>query len=190
MTSPSPSTVTDEELVASIMAAIEAAPPTGGLSLTYGQVERGVRAALAARLTVTDDFNPFMRKLSEAELDEVEAAMTGKPKATVTDEGLVERVASALRHTIKPLRVIESRIAARDALEASGHTALLRENEQSVTCERVAVALNSLLHTGNTSPHWSQEMRRGAHALAEALCLTLGIELAALNNESKPGENG
>jgi hypothetical protein len=49
-TSPSSATDTDEDLVASIMAAIEAAPPSGGLSLTYGQVERGVRAALAALL--------------------------------------------------------------------------------------------------------------------------------------------
>jgi hypothetical protein len=73
---------------------------------------------------------------------------------------------------------------------ASGHTALLRENERSVTREGIVAALNSLLHTGNTLPHWTLEMRRGAHALAEALCLTLGIELAALNNERKPGEDG
>jgi hypothetical protein len=39
-------------------------------------------------------FNPFVDKLSEAELDEVEEAMTGKRRpspSTVTDEGLVER---------------------------------------------------------------------------------------------------
>lgn len=35
-------------------------------------------------------------------------------------EPLVERVASALRHEIRPLRIVESRIAARAALEAAG----------------------------------------------------------------------
>jgi hypothetical protein len=139
---PSPSTVTDEELVASIMAAIEAAPPVGGLSLTYGQVEHGVRTALAARSTVTDEEYWQLKCLS---IDAVAA-----PSAA-TDEGLVERVARRVYanvHHLMHVTGIEAQQAYEQAatsmLEASGHTALLRENkvlrEALLTAQLLTVA--------------------------------------------------
>jgi hypothetical protein len=169
-------TVTDEGLVASIMAAIEAAPPTGGLSLTYEQVEYGVRAALAARSTVTDEEYWQLKCLS------VNAVST---PSTVTDEHL-ERLAEGRRMFVLAAATLE-----RDALLHG-----LIEDEQNVL---VGAVLNAADRTASGHTALLRENKALREALLTAQLLTvahrkrvedkLDAILQALS-ESKPGENG
>jgi hypothetical protein len=141
-----------DELVASIMAAIEAAPPSGGLSLTYGQVELGVRAALEASApsTVTGE------------------ELVGRLRYLV---GLVEEWGDQISDTDNISDYGDLTFGDFRALYAlaSGHTALLRENkvlrEALLTAQLLTVAhrkrvedkldaiLQALARTGSENPH-------------------------------------